>query len=85
MHIIVQTMHQNWKENGFWIFEYIIVIICLSSICYNLFRASQKWCRASQNHKQLSRRGKLVMKIMLVPVESALAYPIHACSSGSKK
>ena len=41
---------------------------CLSSICYNLFRASQKLCRASKNHELLARHGKLVLKIMLVPV-----------------
>ena len=55
------------KENGFQIFKYIINNTCLSSICYNLFRASQKLCRASQDHKQLARRGKLVLEIMLVP------------------
>ena len=41
---------------------------CLSSICYNLFRASQKLCRASKNHELLARHGKLVLKIMSVPV-----------------
>ena len=34
---------------------------CNSSICYDLFRASQKLCRASKNH------AKLVLKLMLVP------------------
>ena len=39
----VQTMQQNWKENGFQIFKYIINNTCFSSICYNLFWASQKY------------------------------------------
>ena len=55
------------------IFKYIINNTCLLSICYNLSRASQKLCRASQNHKQLARRGKLVLEIMLVP---GLAVPM---------
>ena len=40
---------------------------CLSSICYNIFRASQKVCRASKNDELLDLHGKLVLKIMLVP------------------
>ena len=35
---------------------------------YNLFRASQRLCRASENHLPLAQRGKLVLKIMLVHV-----------------
>ena len=55
------------KENVFQIFKAMINNTCFSSICYNLFRASQNLCRASQNHKLLARHGKLVLKIMLVP------------------
>ena len=40
---------------------------CHSSICYNLFRASQKVCRASKNDQLLARHGKSVLKLMLVP------------------
>ena len=40
---------------------------CLSSICYNLFRAIQKLRRESYNYEQLARHGKLVLKIMFVP------------------
>ena len=39
---------------------------CLSSVCYNLFRASKKLCQASKNHQRLARHGKLVLKIMSV-------------------
>ena len=51
----MQTMQRNLNENGIRIFKSMINNTCLSSICYNSF-----W--ASQNH------GKLVQKIMLVPV-----------------
>ena len=63
----MQTMQQNWKENGFQIFKSLMNNTCLSSVYYILIRASQKLCRASQNHLLLARHGKLVLKIMLVP------------------
>ena len=40
----------------------------LSSLCYNLFQASQKSCQASEN--LTTWHGKLVLNIMLVPVAS---------------
>ena len=40
---------------------------CPSSICYNLFLASQNLCWASKSHWLIARYGKLVLKIMLVP------------------
>ena len=46
----MQTMQQNRKENGFQIFQSMINNTCFSSICYNLFWASQKLTRASQIH-----------------------------------
>ena len=45
----MQTMQQNWKETGFQIFKSMNNTF-FSSICYNLFKASQKWCQASKNH-----------------------------------
>ena len=36
-------------------------------MCCMLLRASQRLCRASQNHLLLARHGELVLKIMLVP------------------
>ena len=31
---------------------------CHSSICYRIFRASQKLCQASRNHQLLAQHGK---------------------------
>ena len=41
-----------------------------SSICYDHFRTSQKLCSASKNHYLLAQHGNLVLKIMLVPVNT---------------
>ena len=61
------TMQQNLKENDFQVNKSMMHNTCYSSICYNLFRASQNLCRESENHKVLARHGKLVLTLMLVP------------------
>ena len=63
---ILRYMQTKWKENGFQISKSMIRNTCLSSICYDSFQASQKSCRASENHELLARHGKLVLKIILV-------------------
>ena len=66
----MQTMQQNKKESGFQISKSIINNTCHSKICYNLFWASHKSCRASRHHELLARQGKLVLKLMLVPAKT---------------
>ena len=46
----MQTMQQNCKGNGIQILKSMMNNTGLSSICFNLFWASQKLLRASQNH-----------------------------------
>ena len=41
---------------------------CHSSTCNLIFQASQKLRRASKSHQLLAWHGKLVQKLMLVPV-----------------
>ena len=62
------TMQQISKVNGFKVIKSMRNNTCHSSICYNLFRASQNLCWASKNYELLARHGKLVLKLMLVPV-----------------
>ena len=63
------TNATNLKENGFRIIRSMRNNTWYSSICYNLFQASQKLCRADKNHKLLAWHGKLVLKLILVPGE----------------
>ena len=61
-------MHERkLKENGFQLIKSMINDKCYSSVCSNLFRASQKLCQVSKSHLLFARHGKLVLKFMLVP------------------
>ena len=62
------TVQQNLKENGFKVIKSMRNNVCYSSICYNLFPASQRFCQASKNHELLARHVKLVLKLKLLPV-----------------
>ena len=57
----MQTNATQLKRNGFQIIKSMIYNTCHSSICYNLFWASQKLGRASKSHLLLAWHGKFVL------------------------
>ena len=45
----MQTVEQNWNENGFQTIKGMMNNTCQSSsLCYNIFPASKKLCQASK-------------------------------------